>query len=59
MRYFAKLLPADLEFKLVSSEVSYLSICTSDVGCPIIPAALSVAINQPCEHFLPVTSEKA
>lgn len=52
-------LPADLEFKLVSSESPYLSIWTSDSGCPIIFTAFCAVMNQPCEHFLPVRGKKA
>lgn len=54
-----KALPTDLEFKLVLSESTYLSIWTSDIGCPILFTAFCVVNNQPCEHFLPVRSNKA
>lgn len=47
-----KALPADLEFKLVSSDSTYLSIWTSESGCPILFTAFCIVINPVNIFFL-------
>lgn len=50
-RALYKVLPVDLEFKHVSSELTYLSISTVDSGFPIVFTEFCVVIN-PVNIFL-------